>query len=67
MYGTVGDSYVAVVEFAKRPVARSLLVFGQSSDPASPHFFDQAELYSKQQFKPAWFDLKEIKQHLDGR
>jgi acyl-homoserine-lactone acylase len=42
-------------------------VFGQSSDPASPHFFDQAELYSKQQFKPAWFDLKEIKQHLDGR
>jgi penicillin amidase len=65
MYGTVGDSYVAVVEFGKHPEARSLLVFGQSSDPAAPHFFDQADLYSRQQFKPAWFDLKEIKRHLD--
>jgi acyl-homoserine lactone acylase PvdQ len=67
MYGTVGDTYVAVVDFAKHPQARSLLVFGQSADSASPHFFDQAELYSKQQFKPAWFELKEIKQHLDKR
>jgi penicillin amidase len=65
MYGTVGDTYVAVVEFSKHPQTRSLLVFGQSADPASPHFFDQAELYSKQQFKPAWYELKDIKRHLD--
>jgi penicillin amidase len=67
MYGTVGDTYVAVVEFAKKPRARSLLVFGQSADPASPHFFDQAALYSEQRFKDAWFELKEIKRHLDRR
>ena len=64
-YGVTGDTYVAVVEFGKRPVARSLLVFGQSADPASPHFFDQAHLYSSQQFKPAWFELGEIKRHLE--
>ena len=67
MYGTVGDTYVAVVEFSRHPQTRSLLVFGQSADPASPHFFDQAALYSTQQFKPAWFELKEIRQHLDVR
>jgi acyl-homoserine-lactone acylase len=64
-YGTVGDTYVSVVEFGRKPLARSLLVFGESADAKSPHFFDQASLYSKQQFKPAWFELSEIKRHLE--
>jgi acyl-homoserine lactone acylase PvdQ len=63
--GRVGNTYAAVVEFAKRPVSRSLLVFGQSADPASKHFFDQAMLYSTQKFKPSWFDLREIKRNLE--
>jgi acyl-homoserine-lactone acylase len=62
-YGTVGDTYISVVEFGKKPEARSLLVFGQSADPKSPHFFDQADLYSTQQFKPAWFQRSDIKRH----
>jgi len=64
-YGTSGNSYVSVVEFGRRPLARSLLVFGQSADPTSPHFLDQADLYSTQQFKPAWFELSEIRRHLE--
>jgi penicillin amidase len=35
-------------------------VFGQSGDPESPHFFDQAPLYSERRFKPAWFTREEV-------
>ncbi len=64
-YGTGGNSYLAIVEFAPRVRARSLLVFGEIANPKSPHFFDQAELYSTKRYKPAWFDLKEIKRNLE--
>jgi penicillin amidase len=66
-YGISGNSYLAVVEFSPRVRARSLLVFGESADPKSIHFFDQAELYSTKQYKPVWFDLKEIKRNLQRK
>ncbi len=64
-YGISGNSYLAVVEFAPSVRAGSLLVFGESANPKSPHFFDQAELYSTKQYKPVWFELKEIKRNLE--
>lgn len=59
-YGRHGNSFVKVVEFAPEVRARSIFVFGQSGDPASPHYFDQADLYSAKQFKPAWFSRDEV-------
>jgi penicillin amidase len=59
-YGEHGNSFMKVVEFGPTVRGRSLLVFGQSGDPDSPHFFDQAQLYSDREFKPAWFTREEV-------
>ncbi|MFN3800140.1 penicillin acylase family protein [Belliella pelovolcani] len=50
-YGNVGNSFVAAVEFGEKVKAKSLLAGGQSGNPFSPHFVDQAEMYSKGKFK----------------
>jgi acyl-homoserine-lactone acylase len=59
-YGQHGNSFMKVIEFGPTVSGRSLLVFGQSGDAASPHFFDQAQLYSDRAFKPAWFTREEV-------
>ena len=64
-YGTAGNTFVAVAEFGKQLRAQSILVFGQSADPNSKHYLDQAELYAQGKFKPVWFTLAEIKSHAE--
>jgi len=51
IYGTSGNSFVAVVEFGDRVKAKSMLAGGQSGDPQSPHFDDQAQRYADVRFK----------------
>ena len=50
-YGTSGNSFVAVVEFGDKVTAKSMLAGGQSGDPDSPHFDDQAQPYADCEFK----------------
>ena len=52
-YGVVGDSYVALVEPGAGGRFEAVCVAGQSADPASPHFFDQAPFYATGRFRPA--------------
>jgi acyl-homoserine-lactone acylase len=67
IYGTKGNSFVAVVEFGPRLKAKSLLAGGVSGDPASPHFFDQAERYARGEFKDVLFYREDIEQHLERK
>ncbi|MGH8225849.1 MAG: penicillin acylase family protein [Gammaproteobacteria bacterium] len=62
-YGTAGNSFVKVIDFGSQIKARSVIEFGQSADPKSPHFFDQAPLYAQRMFKRAWFTLNQVKRH----
>ncbi len=64
-YGVAGHSFISVVEFGPEANARSILVFGENSDPASPHYFDQSELYAQEEFKPAYFSLADIQAHAE--
>ncbi|MDA8685645.1 penicillin acylase family protein [Robiginitalea sp.] len=60
IYGTRGNSFVAVVEFGDRVRAKSLLAGGQSGNPNSPHFDDQVEPYRNANFKEVPYYLEDV-------
>ena len=60
IYGTYGNSFVAVVEFGDKVKAKSILAGGQNSDPASPHFYDQAQPYADRQFKDVAYYKEDV-------
>jgi acyl-homoserine lactone acylase PvdQ len=60
IYGTRGNSFVAVVEFGNRVRAKSILAGGQSGDPESPHFDDQAQRYANVEFKDVPFYKEDV-------
>lgn len=67
IYGERGNSFVAAVEFGPKIRARSILAGGQSGDPASPHFNDQAEMYARGEFKDVLFYKEDVLKHLERR
>ena len=56
-YGTSGNSFVAVVEFGGPGElrARAVTAGGLNSDPADPHFNDQAERYATGNLRDVYF------------
>ncbi|UJH66227.1 acylase [Allomuricauda sp. SCSIO 65647] len=60
IYGTRGNSFVAVVEFGDKVEAKTILAGGQSGDPQSPHFDDQIERYADQDWKDAAYYKEDV-------
>ena len=62
-YGVNGNSFIAAVEFGPKIKAYSLLAGGQNGDPASPHFFDQGQMYAEGKFKDIYFYKSDVLKH----
>jgi acyl-homoserine lactone acylase PvdQ len=60
-YGLLGTSYLAVYEFGPKVRGASLVPFGASGHPDSPHYFDQAPLLSERRLKPELFDWDDVR------
>lgn len=65
MYGTSGNSFVAVVEFGERLRAKAITVGGLNNDPASPHFDDQAAMYAQGEFREVLFYPEDVEASLE--
>ncbi|MGB7212387.1 MAG: penicillin acylase family protein [Gemmatimonadales bacterium] len=64
-YGTSGNSFVAVVEFGDSVRARAITAGGESGDPASPHFNDEAKRYATGDLREVYFYPGQLKGHTE--
>ena len=64
-YAYSGNSFVAAVEFGKKVRARTIVTGGESSNPVSPHFSDQAEGYLNGSFKDVLFYKEDVMKNVE--
>jgi len=62
-YGTSGNSFVAVVEFGKMVRAKAVTAGGESGDPASPHFNDEAQRYATGALRDVYYYRSQLQGH----
>ncbi len=64
-YGTSGNSFVAVVEFGDKVRARAVTAGGESGNPASKHFNDEAKRYSTGDLREVYFYKAQLQGHTE--
>jgi len=64
-YGSSGNSFVAVVEFGDKVSARALTAGGESGDPKSPHFNDEAQRYATGNLREVYYYPEQLKGHTE--
>jgi len=64
IYGTSGNSFVAVVEFGDSVTARAVTAGGLNSVPGSAHFNDQAERYARGELRAVHFTRAQLEGHI---
>ena len=62
-----GDSYVGVIEFGRPTRARTLIGYGNASQPGSPNRTNQLQLFADKQLREVWRTRAEIERHLASR
>ncbi|WP_221284394.1 penicillin acylase family protein [Mucilaginibacter sp. SP1R1] len=62
-YGYSGNSFIAAVEFGTKVKAKSIITGGQSFDPASKNFTDQAQGFIDGKFKDVLFYKNDVLKH----
>jgi acyl-homoserine-lactone acylase len=65
MYGSSGNSFVAVVEFGERVRALAVTAGGESGHPGSPHFGDQAARYASGDLREVYFHPAQLAGHTE--
>jgi len=64
-YGYSGNSFIAAVEFGTRIKAKTIITGGESFDPASKHYTDQAGMYIDGKFKDVLFYKNDVLKHAE--
>ncbi len=64
-YGYSGNSFIAAVEFGSRIKAKTVITGGQSFNPASKHYTDQAGMYIEGKFKDVLFYKDDVLKHAE--
>jgi acyl-homoserine-lactone acylase len=64
-YGTSGNSFVAVVEFGDKVRALAVTAGGESGDPKSKHFNDEAERYATGNLREVYFYRSQLTGHTE--
>jgi acyl-homoserine-lactone acylase len=65
LYGTYGNSFVAVVEFGKRVRAHAITAGGESGHPQSPNFNDEAQRYASGDLREVYFYPDQLRGHTE--
>jgi acyl-homoserine-lactone acylase len=65
IYGSVGNSFVAAVEFGPIIHAKAIMSGGESGDPRSPHFTDQAHRFVQGLFRDVLFSREDVMAHAE--
>ena len=64
-YGTVGNSFVAVVEFGPTVRALAVTAGGESGHPTSAHFKDEVQRYADGNLRPVYFYPGDLQGHIE--
>ena len=65
LYGTSGNSFVAVVEFGDSVRAKAVTAGGVNGDPGSKHFNDQGERYAAGNLRDVYFYRSQLTGHTE--